>query len=417
MEKTTVLNKESYKKNTKVTNVKNLRKINISLLKEVTSVQSYSNHEERMKAFIKSKLQLINEKTPIAMFEDAYGNIYAIKGKSETYKGIVAHMDTVSPIVDSYRVYQQKNVLFVFSDALRTQTDIGGDDKVGVYACLQALVDFDNIKVVFFSNEEIGCLGSKYSMEHHKDFYKDINFIIQCDRKNDKDFIHTSGGHRICSENFVEACKPYMQNVGYSPCAGISTDVDKLVREGVGCSCVNLSSGYYNPHSKSSSIDIVDVARMYTLVFDIFDNLGHIYFEYKYEPPTYNFTNYSSKYTFKNAQLVFALHDNYDIKEGLFYSLNTTTITKKTNIKCPKCRQKDVYFDIEDTVFECYNCNEVFADRAYFKDFEMEGPIIPFGAVTHKYVFSPLYNAYLRKQEATWIPKLKCYVPNKKTKS
>ena len=97
--------------------------------------------------------------------------------------------------------------------------------------------------------------------------------------------------------------------------------------------------------------------------------------------------------------------------------MNTTTVTKKTGIKCPKCRQKDVYFDIEDVVFECYNCNEVFADRTYFKDFEMEGPIIPFGAVTHKYVFSPLYNAYLRKQEATWIPKLKCYVPSKKTKS
>ena len=127
MEKTTVLNKESYKKNTKVANDKNLRKINISLLKEVTSVQSYSNHEERMKEFIKSKLQLINEKTPIAMFEDAYGNIYAVKGKSETYKGIVAHMDTVSPIVDGYRVYQQKNVLFAFSDTLRTQTDIGGE--------------------------------------------------------------------------------------------------------------------------------------------------------------------------------------------------------------------------------------------------------------------------------------------------
>lgn len=127
MEKTTVLNKESYKKNTKVTNVKNLRKINISLLKEVTSVQSYSNHEERMKAFIKNKLQLINEKTPIAMFEDTYGNIYAVKGKSETYKGIVAHMDTVSPIVDGYRVYQQKNVLFAFSDSLKTQVDIGGE--------------------------------------------------------------------------------------------------------------------------------------------------------------------------------------------------------------------------------------------------------------------------------------------------
>lgn len=127
MEKTTVLNKESYKKNTKVANVKNLRKINISLLKEVTSVQSYSNHEERMKAFIKNKLQLINEKTPIAMFEDTYGNIYAVKGKSETYKGIVAHMDTVSPIVDGYRVYQQKNVLFAFSDSLKTQVDIGGE--------------------------------------------------------------------------------------------------------------------------------------------------------------------------------------------------------------------------------------------------------------------------------------------------
>ena len=68
MEKTTVLNKESYKKNTKVANVKNLRKINISLLKEVTSVQSYSNHEERMKEFIKNKLQLINEKNDPVVF-------------------------------------------------------------------------------------------------------------------------------------------------------------------------------------------------------------------------------------------------------------------------------------------------------------------------------------------------------------
>ena len=127
MEKTTVLNKESYRKNTKIASVKGLRKINVPLLKEITSIQSYSNHEERMKEFIRNKLELINEKTPIEISEDEYGNIYVIKGKSETYKGIVAHMDTVSPIVEGYRVYQQKNVLFAFSDSIRTQVDIGGE--------------------------------------------------------------------------------------------------------------------------------------------------------------------------------------------------------------------------------------------------------------------------------------------------
>src|SRR5574344_1456652 len=44
---------------------------------------------------------------------------------------------------------------------------------------LQALKDFDNIKVVFYSNEEIGHLGSRYSIKNHKDFYTDVNFVLQ----------------------------------------------------------------------------------------------------------------------------------------------------------------------------------------------------------------------------------------------
>ncbi len=59
---------------------------------------------------------------------------------------------------------------------------IGGDDKVGVYTCLNALFQegIESVKVSFFRNEEIGCIGSKAA---DMKWFEDVNWVCQLDRR------------------------------------------------------------------------------------------------------------------------------------------------------------------------------------------------------------------------------------------
>ena len=57
-------------------------------------------------------------------------------------------------------------------------TGIGGDDKAGVFICLQLLEKFDVIKGFFPVAEETGCHGSRGANE---EFFKDVGYAIQFD--------------------------------------------------------------------------------------------------------------------------------------------------------------------------------------------------------------------------------------------
>ncbi len=91
---------------------------------------------------------------------DEIGNIYVTKGEisdQEFYPCVVAHTDTVHPI-DSINIREEelKDSKGNLSFSLKAYNDegnptgIGGDDKCGVFACLQLLEEFDTIKVAFF---------------------------------------------------------------------------------------------------------------------------------------------------------------------------------------------------------------------------------------------------------------------------
>jgi putative aminopeptidase FrvX len=56
--------------------------------------------------------------------------------------------------------YEIKPALKAYND-LGNPTGIGGDDKCGVYACLELLKELPNLKAAFFVSEETGCHGSK----------------------------------------------------------------------------------------------------------------------------------------------------------------------------------------------------------------------------------------------------------------
>ena len=386
-------------------------RINTKLLIDTLSVQTYSNNETRMVEYLSDKLGEIEKEMDLTLQKDTYGNIYITKGKADTYPCVVSHMDTVAPIVDRYSVHRDGDILFAFNRDTKKQTDIGGDDKVGVFVCLQALKDFDNIKVVFYSNEEIGHLGSRYSIKNHKDFYTDVNFVLQCDRKNDNDFIYHSGGHRICSEEFLSSCKPYTDALGFKPAIGISTDVDTLVAGGIGVSAVNISSGYYNPHTNNSSVSVRDVARTYTLVFDILTNLGDQKFEYTYEPVVYKGGTYSSSAEAKQ-------HENKFLSvkpQGTNFTLwipDYDYTHMYANKLCKHCNT-GMLLNISTGEMSCFKCNAIATDLDDHRGHTIWGRISTPKRTLDQLVYSSLYNAFLLFEDAVWSTNYKSYVPKK----
>ncbi len=240
------------------------------------SVQSESYNQWRMFAFIVRQLKEIDCK-----FYVDDGCIYITKGEAESFPCIVAHMDTVHRIGKDLSIIECGNNLTGFNCLTMTQTGIGGDDKVGIFIAMECLKHFDNIKVVFFRDEEVGCDGSYNA---YMDFFKDCGFVLQCDRKGNNDFITNAGGIPLSSNEFLNDIKPILFGYGYKFEIGMMTDVMALKENGLRISAANISCGYYNPHCNNEYVNVNDVEKCLELVQSIIRHLGDNKYKHKYKP-------------------------------------------------------------------------------------------------------------------------------------
>lgn len=263
------------------------------LFKDILSTQSHSGSVERM-------TQLISD---YATFFDAdvkvvNNNVYVTKGKPlpNGYPCIVSHTDTVHRIVpdEEFRVgYDHDNrIIYGYNPIKRDFTGIGGDDKVGIYIALSAVRDFTSIKACFFRDEEIGCVGSG---EADLSFFSDCMYILQCDRKGNKDFVNRISNTAISSKEFQDDVANIIRHYGYEFHDGGMTDVYKLTQRQVGISTANMSCGYYNPHSSDELISVDDVDNTLRMVYEILWTLDKRY-DHKVEVPVYTAKKYYYDY-------------------------------------------------------------------------------------------------------------------------
>ena len=243
------------------------------LLLEVLNIQSVTYDTERMAEFIIDKCFELG-----CSVEYDKGNIYVTKGVSDTYPCIVSHTDTVHAIIpdSDYMVVSDDNIAMAYDIRKMQPTGVGGDDKVGIYICLQMLKDLDYCKAAFFRDEEHGCLGSA---EADMDFFKDCRYVLQCDRKGNNDFVYNIMGTDLYTPEFYDAIEPILTGYGYSEIAGGLTDVYTLADNGVGICVANMSCGYYNPHMDDEMINLDDVENcrwmVYTMFTTIIDTFQH----------------------------------------------------------------------------------------------------------------------------------------------
>ena len=246
-------------------------KEDFSLLKQLFCIHSKSRKEGKLIKFI---WNYIRQKFPAASIKcDKLGNIYIIKGKSETYPCIVAHLDQVQERHSKdFRCYESEDIIIGFSPKHREQQGLGADDKVGLWIGLKCLQKFDAIKLAFFVGEEIGCKGSQ---EADMEFFKDCRFVIEPDRREANDLITVIGWTSLCSDEFLKDIG--YKKFGYKETEGAMTDIETLKDNGLAISCINLSCGYYKPHSDQEFVYKPAVSNCLAFVEHIIKTCTKVY--------------------------------------------------------------------------------------------------------------------------------------------
>lgn len=249
----------------------------MELLKQLYEIYSPSNGEKKLKRFIKKWVR-DNVEDAIIRTDNNDGNVYIMRGQSDTYPCVVAHLDQVQRNHSAdFKAVETEDIIFGYSPSKRCREGLGADDKNGIWVALQCLQEFDVIKVVFFVGEEIGCVGSNRC---DMSYFKDCRFIIEPDRRGSSDLITEISG-RICSKDFENAL--HAEWFGYKPTRGMMTDVLELSERGVGLSCINLSCGYFDPHSDDEYTVKSDLYNCLALVRNAIATITDIYpHEYEY---------------------------------------------------------------------------------------------------------------------------------------
>ena len=220
----------------------------MELLKQLFCIHSKSGKEGKIRKFI---WNWVRQTVPDAKIEcDKPGNLYITKGKSSTFPCIVAHMDQVQERHSKdFIAYEAEDIIIGFSPKHKEQQGLGADDKCGLWIGLNCLQKFDCLKLAFFVGEEVGCKGSGLA---DMAFFDDCRFVIEPDRKGSEDLITQIGWTPLCSDDFLKDIG--FKKFGYKEAEGMMTDIETLKDNGLMLSCINLSCGYYRPHSNEEFV-------------------------------------------------------------------------------------------------------------------------------------------------------------------
>lgn len=185
--------------------------------------------QEEVKAYMKNYLS--SKRYPVI---DEDGFLYA-EGTVPVL--LVAHMDTV----------HQKQCTEIVNDngKLSSPDGIGGDDRCGIFIIMN-LIKYHRCSVLLCEDEEKGTVGARKFTKTDYINTLDVNFMIEFDRKGSTDAVFYSCDNKKF-EKFVT------ETTGFKFAYGSFSDISVLM-PAAKLAAVNLSSGYYNPHTTSEYV-------------------------------------------------------------------------------------------------------------------------------------------------------------------
>lgn len=245
---------------------KNKKEESKKISKNKTTLPEFINickkTQKELKNFLVSKLK--EEGYQEIVSEDGF--LYA-KGTEPVL--LTAHLDTVHKkrIKTFYEAIDSEGVRTVYSPE-----GIGGDDRCGVFMILQ-LIKEHKCSVLFCEDEEVGGVGSdKFIKTKFLEDLKELNYMIELDRKGKKDAVF----YFCDNDEFLEFVT---ENTGYKEDWGSFSDISVLAPV-AGIAAVNLSCGYYNAHTTSEYVVLEHMFDTIIAVKRMLNAEGQKQFEY-----------------------------------------------------------------------------------------------------------------------------------------
>ena len=204
-----------------------------------------------------------------AIYQDKIGNLSVIKNKEKYTPTLNCHLDTVH---DEYfleiDVKKDKNVFFdIDNQIFWSPQGIGGDDLCGVFLACKIFKGYKgSLQVVFNSLEEYGGVGSS-SFE----FVFDPAYIITVDRKGISDIVTDISGQDLMENTLKNKVLQIAKFHGREKTTGLFSDCLNFAKKGYGS--MNLSCGYYNPHSLQEYISFRDMQKTESFILDLLKNI------------------------------------------------------------------------------------------------------------------------------------------------
>lgn len=205
---------------------------------------------------------------------------------------LVAHLDTVHENLPNIIIYDKN------SNSLSSPQGIGGDDRCGVYMILKIIKQY-NCSVLFCEDEECGGVGANKFTKTKLAQKLEFNYMIELDRQgcNDAVFYHCD------NEEFEQ----FITEDYFKTAWGTFSDISILAPY-FGCAAVNLSCGYYKPHTKGEYVVLSEMEESINAVcrilerttendkFEYLESYGGTYYDWYEEERTY-FIEYKDKVT------------------------------------------------------------------------------------------------------------------------
>ena len=181
---------------------------------------------------------------------------------------LVAHLDTVHAELP-------KDIIDT-NGKLSSPQGIGGDDRCGIYM-VQEILKRHDCHVLFTEDEEVGGIGAgKFCRSNiAKKLKGKIAFAIELDRAGSNDAVF----YDCANDDFTDFV---LQDEHWKMAAGSYTDICDIAPT-LNCAAVNLSCGYYKPHTKDEYVNIkemeIDIQKACELI-ERWKKDGGAYYEY-----------------------------------------------------------------------------------------------------------------------------------------
>lgn len=207
---------------------------------------------------------------------------------------LLAHLDTVhaEPVKEIF-ISEDGNIL-------TSPQGIGGDDRCGVYA-LEKIYKASKKKpyLLFTTDEEIGGVGANhFGTEFRAGFLpaelSELKLLIEIDRRGSNDAVYYDC-HNPAFEN-------YISSKGFKTAWGSFSDIS-IIAPILGVAAVNLSSGYYQPHTLQEFINVSELESVIQKVLQIISEIENL--------PKFEYAEYQSDY----EEIYSELLDYYDEEE------------------------------------------------------------------------------------------------------